>query len=577
MYLSREEELSKLLNLIDNIEHNIIKIKELIDYENNYNTKVSNNKTMKLVENIGTQIKKNKESINELRFPFLLFIVGSGNYGKSTLINSLLNKKIVKTGDLPSTWKLDLFIKSEIEKLEITYEDESTVVKSLKEGNKLLEEEECRFKESKRKVAKMVNEYKSLDNREINMLKKYKKEQEEKYLYKSKIMQIKHFIKKSGILDEFIIVDTPGLNQSLIKDTLNRMKSYYVKADGVIWLVDAQNLVSRESNKLIEEINEIDGLGTEDKNKIVVINKMDIIKNTDPNNVCKVKKRAYELYENKFKDIVFISAKEGLEGVIKNNNDLIKISNIGTLYESIDENFSKVAKEKQISSKYKNVSIMKESIIREINTYKRCLYKDISTYNEVEFELEEKTKNLRTYVVTYLEGLTNKYYLNKDNLNNLNNSIVELEKICSLKLEQIYNFLYVKCNLNKECNIKKLNTEIYFSKSKYLIFNFKDFDKFYKSNNQNTNQIENILNKLTSKNLNNQLDDESLIKNIVSQNINSLSKEIIITLDGKLEMIKKSINEIKEKSFESTYLEYSNAKAHLEFLNNIESIFIKMG
>lgn len=574
MYLSREEELSKLLNLIDSIEHNIIKIKNLIDYDNIYNKKSLNNKTIKLIEDINIQIKENKESINELKFPFLLFIVGSGNYGKSTLINTLLNQETVKTGDLPNTWKLDLFIKSELEKLQITYEDESIVTKNLKEGNKLLKKEEYKFKESKRKVAKMVNEYKLLNNRDIKILKKYKKEQEEKYLYKSKIIQIKYFIKKSGILDEFIIVDTPGLNQNLIKDTLNRMKSYYVKADGVIWLVDAQNLVSRETNKLIEEINKIDDLGTEEKNKIVVINKMDIIRNTDSDNVYKVKKRACELYKNKFKDIVFISAREGLEGIVKNDSNLIKKSNIDKLFESIDDNFSKVAKEKQISSKYKNINIMKENVIREINDYKRCLYKDVSTYNEVEFELEEKTKNLKIYVMTYLEDLKNKHYLSKYDLDNLNKSIIELEKICSLKLEQIYNFLYLKCNLNKAFNIKKINTEIYFSKSKYLIF---DFNKLYKTQNQNTNQMENILNKLTSKKLNNQSYDESLIKNIVSKNLNNLSKEIIIILDEKIEMIKKSINEIKEKSFESTYLEYKNVKLHIEFLNNIESIFIKMG
>lgn len=576
MYLSREEEFSKMLNLLNGVEDNIIKIKNLIKYENNYNINESDNKTVKLIESINLQIKKNKESINELKFPFLLFIVGSGNYGKSTLINTLLNQEIVKTTDIPNTWKLDLFIKSEVEKLHITYEDESTVVKNLKEGNKLLEKEEYKFKESKRKVAKMVNEYKSLNNRDVNSLKKYKKEQEEKYLYKSKITQIKYFIKKCGILDEFIIVDTPGLNQNLIKDTLNRMKSYYVKADGVIWLVDAQNLVSRESNKLIEGIKKIDDLGRGEKNKILVINKMDIIKKTDPKNIYKVKKRAHELYENKFKDIVFISAREGLEGIIKKDYSLIKTSNINTLLESIDENFAKVAKEKQISSKYKNIDIMKKNIIKDMNTYKRCLYKDISTYNEVEFELKEKTKNLRTYVLTYLESLKNKYYSNKDDLDNLNKSIVELEKVCSLKLEQIYNSLYLRCNLNKECNIKKLNTKIYFSKSKYLIFDPNNFDMLYKSNNKNTNQIENILNKLTLKNLNNQSYDELLIKNTVSQKINNLSKEIIIILDEKLEIIKKNINEIKEKNFENTYLDYSKVKVHIEFLNNIESIFIKL-
>ena len=33
------------------------------------------------------------------------------------------------------------------------------------------------------------------------------------------------------------------------------MNKYYQKSDGVIWLIDAQNIVSKETNKLIEEIN----------------------------------------------------------------------------------------------------------------------------------------------------------------------------------------------------------------------------------------------------------------------------------------------------------------------------------
>ncbi|MEG2788068.1 MAG: GTPase, partial [Romboutsia sp.] len=264
MYLSREEERLKMLKIIYELDYNTSKIKEII---NEYELKILDNRVRSLVKNIEFQIDKNKDSINELKNPFLLFIVGSGNYGKSTLINTLLNEEIVKTTDLPNTWKIDLFIKSEREKMEITYYDKSVVVKNLKEGNKLLEKEEIKFKESRRKVSKIVNEYKKLNKVDVNILKKYKSNQEEQYLYKSNIAQIKYNIRKGKILEKFIVVDTPGLNQNLLKDTLNRIKEYYIKADGVIWLIDAQNLVSKENNELIKEIKKIDDLNNHNKNK----------------------------------------------------------------------------------------------------------------------------------------------------------------------------------------------------------------------------------------------------------------------------------------------------------------------
>ena len=75
------------------------------------------------------------------------------------------------------------------------------------------------------------------------------------------------------------IVDTPGLYKSNLtkKTPVKRMNKYYQKSDGVIWLIDAQNIVSKETNKLIEEINKIDNL--HEKKIIGVVNKIDIIKN----------------------------------------------------------------------------------------------------------------------------------------------------------------------------------------------------------------------------------------------------------------------------------------------------------
>ena len=264
------------------IEKEYIKLSSFIlKLQNEINTiKLDlNNKGIyyELINYIDDKINMNLQSIEELKEPFILFIIGSGNYGKSTIINALLKEKIVETTDIPNTWKLDLFIKSNQEKIEFTYEDKSKVTKSLKEGVNLIKVEEEKYKLSKKKIYNLLKEYKATESKDINKLKKYKSNIENNYLYKSNILQVKYFINKDNILDDFIIVDTPGLNQTLLKNTEERIHKYYQKSDGIIWVIDAQNIVSKGSNDLLKEINDIESIYLFKKNIIGVVNKMDII------------------------------------------------------------------------------------------------------------------------------------------------------------------------------------------------------------------------------------------------------------------------------------------------------------
>ena len=119
---SRYSELDKLMNIMNNLNKQLELVKKDI------NNKES--KSQELVLYIQKEIKENIKSIKELENPFLLFVMGLGNYGKSTLINALLQDEIIETSDIPNTWKLDLFIKSDIEKVRITYNDEREVVKN---------------------------------------------------------------------------------------------------------------------------------------------------------------------------------------------------------------------------------------------------------------------------------------------------------------------------------------------------------------------------------------------------------------------------------------------------------------
>lgn len=565
MYDSRYEEYKKMMNIINELNDIIILAKESIN--NNRETKSS-----KLLDYIQNKLNESGESISQLKEPFLLFVMGSGNYGKSTLINALLKRNIVISTDIPNTWKLDLFVKKNNEKIEIIYSNNKKITKSLINGNKLLKNEEDKFKNSKIKVSQNVAKFKRENKLSINELKKYKQQQENENLYKSEIVKVRYNLKDGNMLDDFIIVDTPGLNQILLKDTLERMKEYYTKADGVLWLVDACNIVSKESNKLIDEMNKIDNLHNNKKNIIAVVNKMDIISKADAANIAKVKGKANEIYIDKFDDLVYISAKEAVDGILNNDCDLIQKSNIDSLYKSIDVNFTKISKIKQIDSKYKNIFIMRDNIIKEVYDYKRELYKDISNYNEIEFESKKKSKEIYIQVLNYIEDIKSNNTYNDTDLNDLKTDIEKLQIKCNLDLEKLYEVLYEKANINKSIDIEKLNTNVYFARSKNLILEYNKSYTLDKNNIKKANQLENILNKLNPKNPKKQYIGEILTKGNVYKRINNLKNEISEILEDRISFIDFNINKIKDEAFKEKYLEYSKIKKHIQYLNEIENI-----
>lgn len=556
MYDSRHNELEKLMNIISKLN------KELQLVKKDISSKES--KSKELVSYIEQEIKENTKSIKELENPFLLFIMGSGNYGKSTLINALLQEKVIETSDIPNTWKLDLFIKSDNEKVEITYNDEREIVKSLSRGKKILKEEEDKFKTSKKEISKKILNYKNKLSKD--KLKEFKIEQEKLYLYKSDIDQIKYYLNNKKILNDFTIVDTPGLNQTLLKNTIKRMNTYYQKADGVIWLIDAQNIVSKETNKLIEEINKIDNLH---KKKIIgVVNKIDIIKNDK--DLERLKEKVNEIYNNKFNDIVYISARDALDGIINKDKYLINKSNINSLYKSIDKNFKQICEKKQIDSKYKNLSIMKENLLYKIYSYKRDLYKDISDYNEIEIELNKSCDEIYLYALNYVNKFKLKKVYNKNDLQLLRKSIEDLEKQCNKSIEKNYNILIKKAYSN---NIIKniINTQVYFSKSKYLIINYNDF-----TTRKRNNKLSHLIDQFTKENSTKVVNDEVALSNYIYKNITYLEDEIITTLKDKLDCIKDNINEVKYDTFKNKYLDYFLIKDHIKYLDNIENILINL-
>lgn len=576
--INRKEEFYRLSSVIENLMNHVEIMKNDIKNINNCsykNTfKIPGNKTYECLENINMEFEKNLENLKELLEPFLLFVIGSGNYGKSTVINALVEEDLVKTNDLPNTWKLDLFCKSKIEKIVITYANKEDIEMTLEDGINYLDKEEEKFNKSRKKISRALKEYKDNNKASISDLKEYKKILKEKYLYISDIVEVKYYFNKNGILKDFIIVDTPGLNQILSKSILNSIEDYYQKSDGIIWLIDAQNIISKMSSKFIKDINKLNKIHDIKKNMILVVNKMDIIENNGENNVTKVKEKVNEIYRDMFDDIVFISAKEAVKGRNIKNENLINKSKINNLINSINKNFKKNSEINQVESKKKNLSLMSDQIIKTIDIYKRELYKDISKYNKSKFELNEKVNHSKEYVQNLLLDMKNISYYKEININYLEKQLKEIEMICNNELNKLYKSFYNISKFTNQLENDYLSINVHLTKNKNLIVDY-SLIKSLKNLYKNESPRERLLKSMNTRRSNNSkilYDNELAIKNEIQTKINSLIKESINEVNEKFSQIETIIADIRESSFKRKYIDYRNIKEHIKNLDMIYSI-----
>jgi GTPase Era involved in 16S rRNA processing len=515
-------------------------------------------KTYKLITKIEKEVSLVSKSIEELKRPFLLFVIGPGKYGKSTIINSLLEDNILETKDIPNTWKLDLLIKSKERKMEIVYDNDKIQNFSHEKGKEILINEEVKVKKSKLFIKNEFQKYKNDKSKKIEELKKHKKVLDDRYLYRSNISEVRYYINKRGILNDFIIVDTPGLNQTLLKYTKKRMIDYYKRADGVIWILDSQNIVSKSSSDLLSELKENYVIDNRNNNIICVVNKIDIIKNKKED-LCKVREKISQLYSNYFKDIVLVSAKEAINGYIKNNEELIESSNIEALKDSIDINFKKYSQDMQIRSKYKNFKFMSDNIIKEIDDYKRNLYCDMYKFDEAKILLDKEINKVKSYLLNHINA-----YICFDNLIDkfIKVEVKTLESVIISEINKLYIYLNNISTFDDDYSESKLNLLFNISKIKEIEILEKLIVEYKVSCNKDSINL-NIINckRKNEKNKYNLKNSINLLRDIINTNLLSYLLE--------LENI---INNKRERSFRSKYTDFELIKNHLVYINNINSV-----
>ncbi|CEO04495.1 Predicted GTPase [[Clostridium] sordellii] len=494
-----------------------------------------------LILKVKNEIDIIKKSIEDLKKPFLLFIMGPGKYGKTSLINSLIKEHFLEVRDIPNTWKLDSLVYGENKRIEIIYDNKISRIYDYEEGKDIIKNEEIKFKNSKNKIRYELEKYKNKEKINKEELKNYKKILEDMYIYKSNICEVRYFIDKKGILNDFVIVDTPGLNQSLLENTNSRMLDYYNHADGIIWILDSQNVISKSSYELLEELKHNYSIEKNKDNIICVVNKIDTIKNKTKDKQ-KIIEKVDLLYEQNFKDIVMISARNAINGILNNDTNLIDISNIKALENSIEINFKKKSEKIQVKSKQQGLKLMSKKIIEYINEYKRDLYFEIYKLNKNKKSIKEKLDLVKIYTLEYV-----KIYISFENLikNDINVEIRQLENIINKKINQDFDF---EINFNVSiCRFKEI------IKLKALIEDYKKINE----------KKDLYLNILQNKSLTNNY------KFNINRFIESLKNETISEVSKVLEIIEKNKIYDIEKSFRNRYTDIEVIKEHMQFINNI--------
>jgi GTPase Era involved in 16S rRNA processing len=198
--------------------------------------------------------------------PLFIMIVGSGNFGKSTLINALLGANVAPVARVPKTWKVDIYHASAEERAELTWRSRPgrTNNETVAQAQAICNQIEQEAKEKKRQA---------------------KKKGETNTTWQSDLVQVDWYRPCQWQLPSVAVVDTPGFNQLREDTNLSNVylygeqgiecqaqepfEYYYYRADIVLWCFKATQL---EGQKSLEMLNKTK---TQNKQILGIITHMD--------------------------------------------------------------------------------------------------------------------------------------------------------------------------------------------------------------------------------------------------------------------------------------------------------------
>jgi len=387
-----------------------------------------------LLEEIQRSIVQFDFFIEEINNYFMIFMVGLGNSGKSTLLNALIEDDVADVDVLPKTWKIDIFFKGgKDDPVGIYYKDGSREELSKEEAVQLITDEEEKVHQSRKELNK---EFK----KRIKDVKSFEEKEEiraamEKYmLYRSPITEIRWPQNSEGtLLDKFRLVDTPGISQDLLGEVKTSINEFYHKADGVIWLFDATTISAQSSRKVLDDLNMwLEEVGGSGENIIAVLSSSDKVRNNGgQTEVERVRKEAEKLFGDIFNRVIPVSAREALDGILNNDKSIYKKSNIEELKKAINNQFYINSQELRLESKKRGLNLIINELQSSIEEYLDITEKNIvklsslkenyprqhqETRSEIYTMIDRKLRTYEEKVQHNIENMTERvFYIEDDN------------------------------------------------------------------------------------------------------------------------------------------------------------------
>ncbi len=363
-----------------------------------------------------------------LQNPLKVVILGEVKAGKSTLINSLIGKKVSFTDVNEATTTIIEIKYAENEKITVVKED-----------------------------AKDNIQFNSLEDLHA-FINKSRKQQDSL----NKVKKIEVYTSKDR-LKEITIVDTPGLN-TITKENADRTENYIAQSDVILWVLNSNHLGQSDVTAKIEEVMDYG------KPIICVANRIDEIQG----NPLKVKNYINEEMGYMFKAIFTTSAKLAWDGVVTNDDELINSSSIKDLYDYLVTNIEKDSKKVQIESVITSINTqisrdyqfhtnakkrlekLTEILDNDINELKRTsqaikeiINSRLNQWLEFEFFSNEKKLLLECKDADSFQGLFTQY---------CNNTY--LNQIVIAKNDELSDYLYDEWGRNTVEKINKINAGI---------------------------------------------------------------------------------------------------------------------
>lgn len=395
---------------LGNLKDDLLNKKELIDeFRTNLKKRNLGKISKKLLDELGQIEADFKDLYENFDDKLMIFIIGNGNVGKSTLINSLIGYEVAETNFIPNTWKIDVYCpEQDKNNAIIKYTDGRKEKLQIDKVKKIINNEEEKSKQGKKDFNEIKNkEFKLLKTKEERIeMKKYLGE---KHLYESNVAEVRWPVDKNWILEKCLLVDTPGLNQNLHSlDQLGDIHDYYHKADGVLWLLDGQTIQAANANTLFQELNDVlQTVGGVRDNIVGVINRIDLVmKDGGEEAVLKVCNDAKKIFGNKFSKIVNISAQQAFEGVKSNTPSVIEESGILDLQKAIRDIFISKSESVKNSAKEQGHNKLLDATIQRLEEF----YSKVEEYCEMYSKKEEKLISLKEKLENELSKDVNSFF-----------------------------------------------------------------------------------------------------------------------------------------------------------------------